>query len=233
MDTITFVFDGRTVTVPAGTTLLDAARAAGIEVPVICYHPHFTANALCRICVVEIEGSRTLVPACIRRAEPGMVVQSDSERVRRARRTILELLGSAVDTSEAPEIQAYAATYGADPGRLGDVPRRTFPLYDDNAFYVRDYSKCILCWRCVQACGEDIQYTFAIEVAGRGFDSRIATFFNRPIPESTCVYCGNCVAACPTGALKSKRELWLELGRSLDELVRQPVRRRRSRDRSP
>jgi len=93
----------------------------------------------------------------------------------------------------------------------------------------RDYSKCILCWRCVQACGEDVQWTFAIHKAGRGFETRIATFFDKPIPESTCVYCGNCVQACPTGALKAKREFWIETGRDVNELVRHSRLERRKK----
>ena len=149
-----------------------------------------------------------------------MLVHTSSPRVQQARKMILELLQGAVDTSQAPEIQAYAIKYGAEPGRFGEGKRRELSLHDDNPFYIRDYSKCILCWRCVQACGEDVQWTFAIYKADRGFDTRIATFLDRPIPESTCVYCGNCVQACPTGALKPKREFWVENGRNVNELVR-------------
>jgi predicted molibdopterin-dependent oxidoreductase YjgC len=172
------------------------------------------------MCVVEVEKSRVLVQSCSRVCENGMVVRTSSPRVQQARKMILELLQGAVDTSQAPEIQAYAVKYGAERGRFGEGKRRELPFHDDNPFYIRDYNKCILCWRCVQACGEDVQWTFAIHKAGRGFDTRIATFFDKPIPESTCVYCGNCVQACPTGALKSKREFWIENGRNVNELVR-------------
>ena len=242
MTDITLTIDGRTVTVPEGTTILQAARRIEKEIPTICYHPHFTAPSLCRMCVVEVEKSRVLVQACSRACENGMVVRTDTPRVQQARKTILELLHSAVDVSDAPEIQEYARQYGADANRFGDGARRELPLtsrivtsegsesvsngttpvtiLDDNPFYIRDYSKCILCWRCVQACGEDVQWTFAIHRAGRGFETRIATFFDQPIPESTCVYCGNCVQACPTGALKPKREFWIEAGRDVSELVR-------------
>ncbi len=219
MGDVTLTIDGETITVPEGTTILQAAQQVHKDIPTICYHPHFAAPSLCRMCVVEVDKSRVLVQACSRACENGMVVQTDSPRVRQARKTILELLDSAVDVSEAPEIQAYATQYGAEPGRLGGQ-RREFPIHDDNPFYIRDYSKCILCWRCVQACGEDVQWTFAIHRAGRGFETRIATFFEQPIPASTCVYCGNCVQACPTGALKPKREFWIETGRDLNELVR-------------
>ncbi len=220
MTDITLTIDGQPVTVPQGTTILQAAQQIGKLIPTICYHPHFTPPSLCRICVVEAEKSRVLVQACSRVAENGMVVHTDSPRVQLARKVILELVHSAVDTSEAPDIHLYSQEYRADPNRFGECSRRQFPIFDDNPFYIRDYSKCILCWRCVQACGEDVQWTFAIHRGERGFETRITTFEEVPIPESTCVYCGNCVQACPTGALKAKREFWLETGRDLADLVR-------------
>jgi NADH dehydrogenase/NADH:ubiquinone oxidoreductase subunit G len=230
MSDITLTIDDQTITVPKGTTILRAAQQIKKEIPTICYHPHFTAPSLCRMCVVEVEKSRVLVQSCSRECENGMVVRTNTPRVQQARKMILELLHSAVDVSEAPEIQAYTRQYGADAQRFGDGARRDLPRHDDNPFYIRDYSKCILCWRCVQACGEDVQWTFAIHKAGRGFETRIATFFDQPIPESTCVYCGNCVQACPTGALKAKREFWIESGRDVNELVRHSrLERRRKR----
>ena len=229
MSDIDLMIDGQGITVPAGTTILQAAQQLKKEIPTICYHPHFTAPSLCRMCVVEVEKSRVLVQSCSRACESGMVVRTDTPRVQQARKTILELLHSAVDVSQAPEIQAYTRTYNADAQRFGEGAKRDLPLHDDNPFYLRDYSKCILCWRCVQACGEDVQWTFAIHKAGRGFETRIATFFDKPIPESTCVYCGNCVQACPTGALKAKREFWIETGRDVNELVRHSRLERRKK----
>ncbi len=226
---ITLTIDEKNITVPQGTTILQAAQKIGTEIPTICYHEHFTAPSLCRLCVVEMEKSRVLVAACSRECENGMVVQTDSPRVQQARRVILEMLNSAVDLSAAPELQAYIQKYGADVNAYSGGKRRALPLLDDNPFYLRDYSKCILCWRCVQACGEDAQWTFAIYRGGRGFDARIATFFDAPIPQSTCVYCGNCVQACPTGALKSKREFWFEQGRDLRELARESRISKRSK----
>lgn len=220
MPDLTLTIDNLAISVAQGTTILQAAQNIGKALPTICYHEHFTAPSLCRICVVEVEKSRVLVQACSRACEEGMVVRTDSPRVLAARKTILELLNSAVDLRAAPEIQHYFSTYNVDPERFTQGKRRELPNYDDNPFYLRDYSKCIMCWRCVQACGEDVQWTFAITKAGRGFDARIATFFDVSIPESTCVYCGNCVQACPTGALKSKREFWIESGRDLRELAR-------------
>jgi len=232
MNQVTLTIDGQAITVPAGTTILHAAAQLNKSVPTICYHEHFTPPSLCRMCVVEVEKSRVLVQACSRECEEGMVVQTHSLRVRAARKMILELLNSAVDLSDAPEIQALMREYGAEAARFGEAKRREHPLQDDNPFYIRDYSKCILCWRCVQACGEDVQWTFAITKAGRGFDSRIATFFDKPIPETTCVYCGNCVQACPTGALKAKRAFWIQAGRDVNELVRHSrLDKRKTKDR--
>lgn len=232
MEDVTLTIDGVSVTVPQGTTLLKAAAAIGVEIPAICYHEATTPNALCRMCVVEIQGSRVLVPSCNTRAAQGMVVQTSSERVQRARRTILEMLASSVDLSEAPEIQQMMADHHADPARFPDATARVHPVLDDNPMYVRDYSKCILCWRCVQVCGEDAQYTFAINFSDRGYDTQIGTFFNRPIPATTCVLCGQCVGVCPTGALKPKREWLFEKGLSAEDVFSsthtEPRRRRRA-----
>ncbi|MBI5029219.1 MAG: (2Fe-2S)-binding protein [Chloroflexi bacterium] len=229
MSDLTLTINGQSITVTQGKTILQAAAQIDKSIPTICYHPHFTAPSLCRICVVEVEKSRVLVQACSRECEQGMVVQTDSPRVRQARKMILELLNSAVDLSAAPEIQQLMQEYGADVARFAEAKRREIPLKDDNPFYLRDYSKCIMCWRCVQACGEEVQWTFAITKAGRGFDAHISTFFEKPIPESTCVYCGNCVQACPTDALKAKREFWIERGRDVSELVRHSRLEKRNR----
>ena len=215
---ITFLMDGKEVTAEENKTLLEVARENGIDIPTICLHEATTANALCRICVVEVEGQRMLQPACIVKAANSMKVQTRSERVVRARRTILEMLASTIDLSESAEIQNMMYEYGASSSRFPDSERRESIVKDDNPMYVRDYSKCLLCWRCVQVCAEDAQYTFAINFDGRGFDTQIGTFFDRPIPETSCVLCGQCVAVCPTGALKPKREFLLEQGMSPDEI---------------
>ncbi|NOT03905.1 MAG: 2Fe-2S iron-sulfur cluster binding domain-containing protein [Anaerolineales bacterium] len=216
--TVTFLMDGKEITIEDGKTLLEAARENGIDIPTICFHEATTANALCRICVVEVEGMRVLQPACIVEAANSMKVQTRSEKVIRARRTILEMLASTMDLSEAPEIQNMMYEYGASSSRFPDAERRESEVKDDNPMYVRDYSKCLLCWRCVQVCAEDAQYTFAINFDGRGFETQIGTFFDRTIPETSCVLCGQCVAVCPTGALKPKREYLLEQGMSPQEI---------------
>ena len=229
--TVELTIDGQTVAVPEGATLLQAARELGIDTPTLCYLENLTPVNVCRICVVEVEGSRTLVPACSRLAEPGMVVKTDSDRVRLSRRLVLELLASSVDVSTAPQIHEYMDRYGAVPQRFGppappalpgerDAARPGHhhpphadcaanvaqPVKVDNDLYVRDYSKCIVCYKCVEACGTDAQNTFAIAVAGRGFDARISTEYDVPLPDSACVYCGNCIGVCPTGALMFKSE---------------------------
>jgi predicted molibdopterin-dependent oxidoreductase YjgC len=199
--------DGRAVRVTEGSTLLDAIRRVGIETPTLCYGDTLHPVNVCRVCVVEVEGARTLVPSCSRKVEDGMVVHTDSPRVRTSRKLVMELLGSSVDLSTAPDAQRYIAQYEADPDRFGpDSLTVAQAVKVDNELYVRDYSKCILCYKCVEACGDDHQNTFAIAVAGRGFASHISTELDVALPESACVYCGNCVEVCPTGALMPKSE---------------------------
>lgn len=227
---IQVTIDGQQIAAAPGTTLLEAARLAGAEVPTICYHELTTPNGLCRQCVVEVEGWRVLAASCVAQVSPNMVVHTASERVQRARRTILEMLNASVDLSDAPALQAQLDDYSIDRERFPEAERRTFALLDDNPFYLRDYSKCVQCWRCVQACADDMQFTYALAVGGRGFHSRIATFFDHPMPETTCVFCGNCVGVCPTGALKGRAESLLEQGLPFDQVLasqRQQKRRQR------
>ena len=216
--TITLFIDGKEITIEDGRTLLDAARENGIDIPTICFHEATTANGLCRLCVVEVEGQRLLQPSCIVKAAANMKVQTRSERVVRARKTILEMLASTMDLSDAPEILTMMDEYGASHERFPGAERRESEVKDDNPMYVRDYSKCLLCWRCVQVCADDAQYTYAINFEGRGFETQIGTFFDRAIPATTCVLCGQCVGVCPTGALKPKRQFMLEQGMSPDEI---------------
>jgi predicted molibdopterin-dependent oxidoreductase YjgC len=204
---VDLTIDGTTVSVVEGATILDACKAAGIETPTLCYLESLTPVNACRVCVVELEGSRALVPACARRAEPAMVIHTDSPRVRHSRKMVLEFLGSSVDLSTAPDAQRYCERYGADPQRYGEGTLTVSqPVKIDNALYVRDYAKCILCYKCVEACGVDAQNTFAIAVGGRGFDAHISTEYDVTLPDSACVYCGNCIGVCPTGALMFSSE---------------------------
>jgi predicted molibdopterin-dependent oxidoreductase YjgC len=140
------------------------------------------------------------------------------------------MLHSAVDLSQAPQIESMMAEYDADAERFPDARRREHELYDDNPFYVRDYSQCVLCWRCVQVCAEDAQYTFALTLGQRGFDTHVATLYDIPMTESPCVFCGQCVGVCPTGALKPKIEWGLEQGWSMEQIRQSTRKPRRKRD---
>jgi predicted molibdopterin-dependent oxidoreductase YjgC len=210
--------DGKPVSVVEGSTILDAAKKLGIDTPTLCFLESLTPVNVCRVCVVELEGSRTLVPACSRKVEPNMSIKTDSERVRLSRRLVLEFLPSSVDLSTAPAMQEYMRRYDAHPERFGATCATvTQPVKIDNELYVRDYSKCVLCYKCVEACGVDAQNTFAIAVAGRGFSAHIATEFDVPLPDSACVYCGNCIGVCPTGALMFKSEYDMRQAGTWDE----------------
>jgi predicted molibdopterin-dependent oxidoreductase YjgC len=215
---VEITIDGEQVSVPEGSTILEAARKLGIDTPTLCFLESLTPVNVCRVCVVELQGSRTLVPACSRKVEPGMQIKTDSERVRLSRRLVLEFLASAVDISTASQFAGYMERYGAKPERFGaNAAGNKQPVKIDNDLYVRDYSKCILCYKCVEACGVDAQNTFAIAVAGRGFSATIATEFEVPLPESACVYCGNCIGVCPTGALMFKSEYEMRQTGTWDE----------------
>lgn len=225
---INLTIDGQAVAVPAGTTILDAAKTIGIDIPVICYHPYLTANGLCRVCSVDV-GWRVQAAACVTQVSEGMEVVTNSPKVQRGRRTILEMLAATIDLEEAPEILEMMAEYEADSGRFADGKRRESPVYDDNPFYLRDYNQCINCWRCVQVCAEDAQYAFALSFDGRGFETRIGTFMGHGMMDTTCVFCGQCVGVCPTGALKPKRQALLEQGLSPDEIFFQTRRKRKKK----
>ena len=229
--TVELKIDGETVQVPEGTTILEACRTRQKEIPTLCYLETLHPVNVCRVCVVEVEGSRVLVPSCSRPVEQGMVVRTDSERVRHSRKMVLEFLASSVDLSTTADVDRWLADYECHAERYGPpAPPSPAGLRDslqpghhappdpayaatvaqpvkvDNELYVRDYGKCILCYKCVEAGGKDYQNTYALTVAGRGFDARISTEFAVKLPASACVYCGNCIAVCPTGALMFKSE---------------------------
>lgn len=209
-DTVHITLDGRSVETTRGATVLEAARQAGTEIPTLCYDPRCAPNGLCRMCVVEAQGARLLQAACVTRVVEGMTITTEGPRITRARKTVLEMLAASTDLSETPDALAQIAETGADITRFVGGRERRPPVVADNPMFVRDYAKCILCWRCVQVCADDAQYAFAINFDGRGFDTRIATFFDKPLPETTCVFCGQCVGVCPSGALKPLRAWELE-----------------------
>ncbi len=203
---VPLTIDGRAIDAPAGSTIIEACRTLGVEIPTLCYLETLTPINACRVCVVEVEGARVLAPACSRKIESGMVVKTRSPRVDLSRKVVLELLASSVDLSTAPSLEPMFREYGADPDRFGRGATVEQPVKIDNDLYIRDYSKCVLCYKCVEACGTDAQNTFAIAVAGRGFDAHISTELDVALPDSACVYCGNCIQVCPTGALMAKPE---------------------------
>jgi predicted molibdopterin-dependent oxidoreductase YjgC len=203
---VTLTIDGKSITVEEGTSLRAACSVAGEDVPALCWHENLTPANACRACVVEVEGSRALVASCSRTAEAGMVVETASARVKNARKLVAELLTSTSDATVAPDLLRLIVSSNADPNRFAGGATWVQPVRDDNSLYIRDFSKCILCYRCVEACGDDAQNTFAIAVAGRGFQAHIDAGAGRTLPESDCVFCGNCVAVCPTGALMGKEE---------------------------
>ena len=234
--------DGTPVKVPEGTTILGACRTIGIDIPTLCYLETLRPVNVCRVCMVEVEGARVLVPSCSRAVEPGMVVRTGNDRVRHTRKMVLELLASSVDLSTTPGMDELLSEYECEPERYGppappapeglrdaavcghhSAPDPDFaatvaqPVKVDNDLYIRDYAKCVLCYKCVEACGVDHQNTFAIAVAGRGFDARISTELAVTLPDSACVYCGNCIAVCPTGALMARREFDMRADGSWNE----------------
>jgi len=242
VSSIALTIDGRAATVPEGTTILSACAAIGVTIPTLCFLETLRPVNVCRLCVVEVEGARVLVPSCSRAVEGGMIVHTRSPRVMLARRLVLELLASSVDLSTTPGMADLLKDYDCRPDRFGppaptsaqtrhepappghheppDVDYAATvaqPATIDNELYVRDYGKCVLCYKCVEACGPDHQNTFAIAVAGRGFDAHISTEFAVALPDSACVYCGNCIAVCPTGALMAGREYELRRTGAWDE----------------
>lgn len=245
--TISASIDGTRVELTQGSSVLDACISAGVDLPTLCYGPTMTPANACRVCVVELEGSRTLIPSCSRELEEGMEIRTNTERAEHSRRLVMELLASASELDRSGEqLDTWMEGAGARQHRFGPpVPGSSRkpptpghhgspeiggaatvdePVKIEDGLYVRDYGRCILCYRCVDACGVEHQNTFAIAVAGRGFDARISTEFDFALPESACVYCGNCIAVCPTGALVGKIEYDMREQGSWDE-ARQEVTR--------
>jgi formate dehydrogenase major subunit len=211
--TFTVTIDGRQIDVQPGTTLYDAAKSAGIDIPVLCHAPNMAPVAVCRTCVVEVEGARVLQASCIRQVEDGMVVQTQSDKVRRSRRMLVELLmadypqnghgtSNGHRSNKPDRLLALAQQEGVTTPRF---PARPFDNGRDHSSKVIqvDHNACILCDRCIRACDE-IQNNDVIGRGGKGYGSRIVFDHDQPMGESTCVSCGECMAACPTGALTDK-----------------------------
>lgn len=204
--------NGSLVTSREGTTILDAARENGVDVPTLCHSPRLVPIAACRICLVEVAGQTNLASACNTPVTPGMVVATDSPRVLRARGLIVELLmgshcGSCMmcDTANVCELRAIAADLDTGVPRLR-LRKGFYPLEDAGPNILRDLSKCILCRRCVRACDE-LAGKNLLAIGNRAFDSKVIAGFDEPLDQHACGDCDICLSLCPTGALTRPREI--------------------------
>ncbi|MCX8023413.1 MAG: 2Fe-2S iron-sulfur cluster-binding protein, partial [Syntrophorhabdaceae bacterium] len=199
MEKIRVKIDGIETYVERGTSILNAAKGAGVHIPHLCYSENLSVTAACRLCIVEVEGNRSLVASCSTPVFDGMIVRTSTERVITARRHIIELLLSdhpkdcmVCEKSGDCLLERYAYEYGLREVRFRGE-QHNYPVRSSNPFYERDYNKCILCGRCVTVCHE-VQFCEAVDFSGRGFNTKVATFFDRSMAESPCVFCGNCVS---------------------------------------
>ncbi|WP_456409838.1 2Fe-2S iron-sulfur cluster-binding protein [Oceanithermus sp.] len=216
MSRVPVVINGVLVEAEPGETILNAARRAGVEIPTICHHERTGTKGLCRLCVVEVAGRSRPEPACATEVAAGMVVNTESEELAALRRTVLELVALETNVEYDDGLADWLERYGANPARWGEplAGRRERQPIRDNAFYLREYDKCYNCRRCLDACGEGIQGVWALAFAGRGAEAGVTTVFDLPLAEAGCVFCGNCVQVCPTGALVPLEEISLVEGGS-------------------
>src|SRR5690606_4446161 len=219
--TVTLTIDSKEVTVPEGTSIMRAAREAGIEVPKLCANDMVKAFGSCRLCLVEIEGRAGTPASCTTPVAEGLKVSTGTERLQAIRRGVMELYmtdhpedcpacaaGDCEMVNMAEKVGLTEIRYGREGENHvfagnGDPNPHYLEKDESNPYFLYDPSQCIVCSLCVRAC-EEVQGTFALTVEGRGFESRIAAGMHEPFLESECVSCGACVQACPTGALREK-----------------------------
>ena len=214
---VTLEIDGNPLTVPLGTTILEAARTIAVKIPTLCYHDDLCIAGVCRICVVEVEGIKTLQAACAFPITNPIRVHTHSPKVRQARRDILDLLLSehhgecyTCYRNNNCELQNLAKEYGVDSFRFGHVQQRRTPIDHSSFSIIRDMDKCILCRRCVRTC-IDLQEVGVLEAVDRSDRTRITTYLNKPLADVVCINCGQCINRCPTGALRARDntdEVW-------------------------
>jgi predicted molibdopterin-dependent oxidoreductase YjgC len=214
MSKATLNLDGKTVEFEAGQTILEVARGHGVyTIPTLCFLKDTSATGSCRMCMVEVEGARTLLPACATVATPSMVIKTESPRVDAARKMVLELILSSgnhnclvCEANGECELQALAYRYQVPTPAFANPPDTPYYFEDNNSMIVRDFSKCIMCGRCVRACNER-QVNQAISIGYRGSHNKIVAKADYPYIDSDCVFCGECVQACPVGALLDKNAM--------------------------
>jgi formate dehydrogenase alpha subunit len=203
---IKLTIDGKLIQAEPGSTVMEAALANGIDIPRLCYHPDLSVSGGCRLCLVDVEGFADPTTSCGTACQEGMEVRTKSELLHQIRRDIIDVFVSehpldcvTCEKSGSCGLQKYAYEYDVTETSLTfETPRTLYQ--DDNPFFLRDHKYCILCGKCVRVCDE-IVGVHAIDFAGRGIESHIATPFDGPMIDSTCVFCGNCVQVCPTAAL--------------------------------
>jgi NADH-quinone oxidoreductase subunit G/[NiFe] hydrogenase diaphorase moiety small subunit len=215
--TVTANINGMDIKVPLGTTILDAAQRIGVRIPTLCHHPDLCVAGVCRVCVVEVEGQRTLQAACAFPITAPIKVHTHTQKVRQARRHVIDLLLSehygecyACGRNNNCELQSLAKEYGVDFFRFGHPEKPKFEIDRSSYSVIRDNNKCVLCRRCVRTC-IDLQEVGTIEVAGRSAGSYITTFKDKPLGDVVCINCGQCINRCPTGALRANDptdEVW-------------------------
>ncbi len=212
MEMVNIKINGMPLSVPAGSTILEAARYAGINIPTLCWMKDLNEIGACRICVVEVVRAKTLVTACVYPVNAGIEIYTNSPRVMKARKMTLELMLSTHDKkclscvrSENCELQKLCRDYGVEDVDAFEGENPQSPLDETTLHMVRDNNKCILCRRCVAAC-ED-QFVGVIGPNGRGFDTHIGCAFEKDLGDVACVSCGQCIVNCPTGALREKDQI--------------------------
>lgn len=210
MTMVNLTINGKQIQAEQGATILEAARAAGVYIPTLCYHPELCPEGACRLCMVEASGARTLVASCVYPVSEGMVVKTNTEKVREARKTVVELLLAnhpkdclCCQKSGDCELQKIAADLGLRKIRFEGGETKAHTIDCSNPSLVRDQEKCILCGRCIRIC-RDVQGMNVYSFAGRGFNTIVSTAFEHDLKDAACTYCGQCASVCPTGAIVEK-----------------------------